>query len=104
MRCTQTTTIVSVEELHPLDQLVHTLRLNSATYLVEPHVIAEVRVTIELRVPSIICPSALTVATEDMDDAMLNFFSDVRKVHIITATRRAFHLYFVTVVLVESLK
>ena len=62
------------------------------TYLVEPHVVTEMRIVIELRAPSVCSSSTFHVATKDMDNPMLDFLSDGSEVHIIATTCRTFHL------------
>lgn len=54
MRSTQTTTVVAVEEL------------------VEENILAEMRVTVELGVATVACTTALHVATEDVDETVLD--------------------------------
>ena len=44
------------------------------------------------------------VAAKDVYDAVLQFFSNVRKVHLVAASSRALDLQLVTVVLVEALE
>ena len=74
------------------------------SYLVEPDVIPEVWVAIELDVTAIGRPLAFDVATKDVNDAMLNFLGDVRKIHVVPRTRGTFDLHLITVVLVKSLQ
>ena len=76
----------------------------TTTYLVEPNIITEVRVSIQLDITAVGRPSALEITAEYMYDTMLDFFGDVGKVHIVSATRGAFYLKFVSVVLVEPLE
>lgn len=47
---------------------------------------------------------SLHVATENVDDAMLNLLGDTNKIHIIATAGGALNLEVVTVVLVESLQ
>jgi len=44
------------------------------------------------------------IAAKYVYDAMLDFFGDLKQIHIFPAASRALHLQFVTVVLVEPLK
>lgn len=71
--------------------------------LVEPDIITEERIGIEFRVPSISSTLAFYIATEDVDNTVLNFFGDIGQVHEITTARRTLNLKVVTIVLVESL-
>lgn len=73
-------------------------------YLVEPDVVTEVGVTVQLDVTTIRCPLTLTITSENVDDAVLNLFGDVCEVHVIPTASRAFYLDLVSVVLVESLE
>ena len=62
------------------------------THLVEPDVVAEVRVVVELRVPTIGSPFAFQVSPKDVDYAMLDLFCDLHEVHVISASRRTLNL------------
>lgn len=73
-------------------------------HLVEPHIITEVRITIQLDVAAIRGTLALAVTSKDVNDSVLNLLSDVGEIHVIAATSWAFNLHFVSVILVEPLK
>lgn len=59
---------------------------------VEPDIITEVGVVVQLRVPSICCSTAIYVAAKNMDDPVLYLFCHPNKVHILATTSRAFDL------------
>ena len=61
-------------------------------YLIEPHVITEVGIVIERIVPSISRPSAVNVARKDMNDTVLNLFSNLYQIHVFPASCWAFNL------------
>ena len=85
VRCTETTTIVAVE------------------VLVEPNIVTEVRVRVEADVPAVERATAVHVAPEDVDDAVLDLFCDFEQVHVVARASRAFDLQLFAVVLVEAL-
>ena len=62
------------------------------------------RVTVQLDATTIGSTLAFRVASENMDDTVLNLFGDVGKVHVFTTSSRAFNLDFVSIVLVETLQ
>lgn len=57
---------------------------------VEGNVVAEVRVFVEQLAATVASTVALVVASKEVDDAVLDLFSDLREVHVITAAGRAF--------------
>jgi hypothetical protein len=61
-------------------------------YLIEPHIIAEVRVPIQLRIPAIGGSSAFHITTKNMDNAVLNLLRDTDQVGIVPTACRAFDL------------
>lgn len=56
----------------------------------EGNVVAEVRVFVEQLAATVASTVALVVASKEIDDAVLDLFSDLREVHVITAAGRAF--------------
>lgn len=86
MRCTEPTTTVGME------------------VFVEPDVVTEMWICVELRVPTVRSTPSLGVTSKYMDDTMLNLLSDIGQIHVVTATRRAFDLQIITVVLIEPLQ
>ena len=63
MRCTQSSTIVSVEELEEMD------------------VISEMGISVEFGVTTIDSSSTMFISTEEMDESMLNLFGTSSKIH-----------------------
>ena len=62
------------------------------THLVEPHVIPEVGIVVELRIAAISGTLAFHIAAEDVDNTVLYLLSNLHQVHIITAPLGAFDL------------
>lgn len=93
MRCSKTTTIISVEELGKQTEYTRH-RKNSIlkSHLIEPNVITEVGIGIQLGVSAVGGTFSFMVAAENMDDAVLNLFSDIGQVHEIAATSGALDL------------
>lgn len=58
----------------------------------EPDVVAEMRVMVQQGVPSVGGPLAINVASEDVDDTVLNLLSYLGQIHVITAAGRALDL------------
>lgn len=50
------------------------------------------RVMIKLGITTVSGPVSLAIATEDMDDPVLNLLSYRNKIHVVTAAGRAFDL------------
>lgn len=86
MRRSQPPAIISMEEL------------------VEENVISKVGVTIEFLVPTVRRTPAVHVASKDVNETMLDLFSDLGEVHVVAAASRALDLEVAAVVLVEALK
>jgi hypothetical protein len=105
VRSTNTTSIVTVEVLWDILISIHVRmsRLKIA-YLIEPNVVAEVRVVVELNVAAICSTLTLKIAAKDVNDAMLDLLGNVRKVHVVAAASRTLYLNLVAIVLIESLK
>lgn len=74
MRSTKTATIVGVEEL------------------VEPDVVAEMRIVIQLGVSAIRRSSSIHVTTKDVNDTVLDLLRDGDEVHVVSATSWTFDL------------
>ena len=70
----------------------------------EPHVVTEMWIVIEFRIIAIGGASTLHITPKDMDDAVLQFFGDVREVHVVPAVGGTLDLELVAVVLVEALE
>jgi hypothetical protein len=100
MGCTQSSTIVSVEEL------------------VEMDVIPEMGISVEFGVSTINGSSTMFISAKEMDESMLDFLGTSSEIHellvslirrraqkaYITTTGRTFDLEVLTIVLVESLQ
>jgi hypothetical protein len=100
MRCTQSSTIVTVEEL------------------VEMDVIPEMGVSVEFGVTTIDSSSTMFISAEEVNESMLDFLGTSSEIHelvvslslyvilkaYITTAGRTFNLKVLTVVLVESLQ
>ena len=74
------------------------------TYLMEPDIIPEVWVAIQLRVPTVGGTSTLCVTTENMDDPVLDLLRHLNEVHVVPAAGGTLDLEIVAIVLVESLQ
>jgi hypothetical protein len=72
--------------------------------LVEPHVVAEVGIIIQLVVTPVSGPATFHVAPKDMNDSVLDLLRNRDEIHVHAASRRALDLKVVTVVLVEPLQ
>lgn len=72
--------------------------------LMEPNKVSEMRIAIQFDVPAISSATPIHIATEDVNDTMLNLLGHFSKVHIISATGWTFDLELRAVVLVESLE
>lgn len=59
----------------------------------EPYVITEVRVVVELGVPAVSGALPLRVSAEDMDDAVLDLLCHLNEVHVIPATGGTLNLH-----------
>lgn len=70
----------------------------------EPDIIPEVWVAIQLWVPAVRGTPALRVTTEDMDDPVLDLFRNLNEVHVIPTASGALDLQVIAVVLVEPLQ
>ena len=70
----------------------------------EPDVIPEVWVAIQLGVPAVRGTPTFRITTEDVDDPVLDLFRDLNEVHVIPAASRALDLQVIAVVLVEPLQ
>ena len=94
VRRAESSSIVGVEELKIRRKVEWAPRYITAinAYLVEPHVVTEMRIIVKLRAPPVCGPSTFHVATEDVDNSMLDFLGDGSEVHIIATTCRTFHL------------
>lgn len=55
----------------------------------EGNVVAEMRVLVQQLAAAVASAVALVVAGEQVDDAVLNLFCDLRKVHVVAAASRA---------------
>ncbi len=86
MRSSKTSPIVSVEEL------------------VEPDIILEVGIAIELDATSVRGTATVRILRKYVDCAMLDLFRDPEKIHLFSATRWALNLEFGTVELMEALE
>jgi len=78
VRRTETSSVVSVEELNVSSTRNKT---KASTHLVEMDVVSEVGVPVELGVASVDGTSTRVVSAENVDDTMLNLFSDSSEVH-----------------------
>lgn len=103
MRCPQATTVIGMEELSSRHQHCDDLH-GRLSHLVEPDIIAEVRVEVQRIVSTVRSSPAIHITAENMDDTVLNLFGDTDKVHVFSTSCRALHLYLVAVILVETLK
>lgn len=74
------------------------------TDLVEPDIVTEVWVTVQLDISTVRRPFAVPVTSEDVNDTVLDLFSDVGEVHVVPTAGRALYLDLVSVVLIESLE
>lgn len=70
----------------------------------EPDVVSEVWVAVKLGVPTVRGTPTLCIATENVDDPVLDLFCDLNEVHVITAASWALDLQLITVVLIEPLQ
>lgn len=70
--------------------------------LVEPEVIAPIRIKIKFVIASITCSAPVITAGEDMLKAVLELLRDVAKVHILPRTLGTLNLEGVTVEHVEA--
>lgn len=89
-------------------------------YLVEPNIISEVDVVIQLLIAPVRSSSSLHIATKDVNYAVLNLFCNCDQVHVVPTpcgtfhlrklrndrkfTRETCYLKIVTIVLVEALQ
>ena len=62
------------------------------------------RIMVQHLVPPIRRTPPAAIAPKDMDDAVLQFFGDVREVHVVPAVRGTLDLELVAVVLIEALE
>ncbi len=46
----------------------------------------------------------MDVPTKNMDDPVLNFFGNLKQIHVVAAASGTLHLQFIAVVLMEPLK
>lgn len=74
------------------------------SHLVEPDIVPEEGIEVEFLVSSIESATSVNIAAKDMDNAMLNFFCHLEKIHIIPAAGGTLNLQFVTIVLMEPLE
>jgi hypothetical protein len=74
------------------------------SHLEEPNIIPEEGIEVQFLVSSIESTTSVNIAAKDMDDAMLNFFRYLEKIHIFPAAGGALHLQFVTIVLMKPLE
>jgi len=72
--------------------------------LVEEHVIPEMGITIELRVPTIRSSASIHIPPKDVDNAMLDLFCNLAQWHSVATPSGALDLEVVPIVLVEALK
>ena len=84
MACTETGAGVCMEEL------------------VEPEVIAPIRIKIEFVIASVTCSAPVITTGENMLKAVLELLRDVAKVHIFPRTLRAFNLEGVAIEHIEA--
>lgn len=70
----------------------------------EPHVVAEMRVMVQQGVPSVGSPLAVNITSEDVDDTVLNLFSNLGQIHVITAASGALDLQMVSEYSVDGSK
>jgi len=66
--------------------------LECARYLIEPNIITEMRVVIQLCITSVGRSSALDITSKDVNNSVLYFFRNGHKIHVISTTRGAFDL------------
>lgn len=64
-------------------------------YLVEPYVVTEVRISVQLRVSTVSGTLPLRVTPKDVNDSVLDFFGNIGEVHIIAAACGAFNLQMI---------
>jgi hypothetical protein len=74
------------------------------SHLEEPNIVPEEGIEVEFLVSSVESATPVNITAKDMDNAMLNFFGYLEKIHIISAASGALHLQFVTIVLIEPLE
>jgi hypothetical protein len=72
--------------------------------LMEPDVVSKVGISIQADGPTIGCATPIHITSEDMNDAMLNFFCDFVQRHVVFTSSRAFDFKFLSIVLTEALK
>lgn len=72
--------------------------------LIEPHVVAEVGIVIQLVVSPVRRSTALHVAPEDMNDSVLDLLCDRDEVHVHATPSGALDLKVVAIVLVKPLQ
>jgi hypothetical protein len=74
------------------------------SHLEEPNIVPKEGIEVKFLVSSIESATPVNIAAKDMDNAMLNFFGYLEEIHIFPAAGGAFHLQFVTIVLIEPLE
>lgn len=74
------------------------------SHLEEPNVVPEEGIKIEFLVSSVESTTPMNIAAKDMNDTMLNFFGNLKQIHVVPTAGGALHLQIITIILMESLK
>lgn len=68
------------------------MHLPLRTHLVEPYVVTEMGIEIEFIISTVSSSSSFGIATEDVNDSVLDLFCYRNQIHVISTARRTFDL------------
>lgn len=93
VRSTQSFSIISVEELSiQLSVPIMSPPITRNTNLVEPYIVSEMWVKVELGIASVGSPASLHITAKDVNDSMLDFFCNPDEIHVIAAASGTLNL------------